>query len=155
PLPQLRPCFIGRPYPPMNYFTHKRQLPRRTFLRGLGAALALPWLEAMSPQAKSFAKAGSAAPNEIPARLGFLHYNLGMQRLSFFPEQTGAKAELSPILRPLEPSRGHFTVFSNIYTPEELGGHSREVSFLTGVNPRKGGGFKNGISYDQIAAESI
>lgn len=139
----------------MNFFTRQRHLSRRTFLRGVGTALALPWLEAMSPLAGSFAKAGGAAPGEIPARLGFLHYNLGMQRLSFFPEQTGAQAELSPILKPLEPSRGQFTAFSNIYTPEDLGGHSREVSFLTGVNPRKGSGFKNAVSYDQIAAESI
>ncbi len=139
----------------MNIQTHRWQISRRSFLRGVGATLALPWLEAMSPMAKSFAAAGSAAPGEIPARLGFIHYDLGMQRMSFFPQEIGLKAALSPILKPLEESRGRFTVFSNTYTQEDLGGHGREVSFLTGVNPTKGGGFKNSISYDQIAAESI
>ncbi len=139
----------------MNIQTHKWQMSRRAVLRGLGTTLALPWLEAMSPLARSIASAGDAAPGEIPARLGFLHYNLGMQRLSFFPNETGLKAELSPILKPLEPSRGLFTVFSGTYTEEVMGGHGGEVSFLTGVNPKKGGGFKNTISYDQIAAESI
>src|SRR5262245_60032404 len=120
---------------------HRRwQLSRRKLLRGAGVALASPWLEAMSPQT-SFAQAGAPAPGQIPIRLGFLHYNLGMQRLSYFPAATGPDCQLSRILKPLENARGEFTVFSNIYTHYDLGGHRREVSFLTGVNPTRKGGF--------------
>jgi hypothetical protein len=130
-------------------------IPRRSVLRGAGALLGLPWLEAMSPYSNSFAKAGEAAASELPARLAFLHYNLGMQRMEFFPKETGPSAKLSRILAPLEASRGRFTVFSNTYTQPDLAGHAREVSFLTGTNPSSRGGFKNTISYDQIAAGAI
>ena len=62
----------------MNLQTNRWRLARRTFLKGLGATVALPWLEAMSENAKSITTAGSMAPGEIPRRAIFTFWGLGV-----------------------------------------------------------------------------
>jgi hypothetical protein len=115
---------------------------RRSFLCGVGVALALPAI-------------GRAAEAAAPRRLVSIQTNQGIMPHLFFPEQTGPDYALSPYLQLLEPLRKEFTVFSNVSHPGVDGGHSNEVSFLTGAAHPAGAGFRNSISLDQLAAEQI
>src|SRR4051812_48722596 len=65
------------PHELMNIQANHWRMARRTFLRGLGATVALPWLEAMSANAKSITTAGSMAASEIPRRAMFTYWGLG------------------------------------------------------------------------------
>ena len=87
----------------------KRALPRRTILRGLGAVVALPWLDAMVPAFTS----ASAAVNPVK-RLGVIYLPNGVIVKDLIPPTTGAGFEITPILRPLEPFRKHLTVISGL-----------------------------------------
>jgi len=83
----------------------KMALPRRTFLRGVGTAIALPWLDAMLP-----ALSAAAAP-AAPQRMGFVYVPNGMYLPNFHPAGSGGTAfELTPILQPLEPLRDQIVV---------------------------------------------
>ena len=77
-----------------------RSLPPRTFLRGAGAALALPFVDAMVPALSAAARAASPA-----RRLGFVYVPNGVNWMRWTPEQAGAGFELSPSLLPLAPFR--------------------------------------------------
>ncbi len=118
-------------------------LNRRTFLRGAGACLALPWLEAMSP---TFARGAAAQTTPIP-RMGMFHFGTGMNMRQFYPEEFGKSAKLSRILKPLETHRGRFTVFSGTWL-EHGGGHDGAYPFSTSIKR----GEKQAISPDQLAA---
>jgi hypothetical protein len=126
-----------------------RSLSRRYFLRGVGVSLALPALAAMRPPR---ARAGDAAP---PRRLVTVQTNMGIMPHLFFPEKPGRGYDLSPYLKPLEPLRSEFTVFSGLSHPGVDGGHANEVSFLTGAPHPAGAGFHNTVSLDQFAAEAV
>ena len=78
-------------------FITKKSLPRRTFLRGSGAILALPLLDSMIP-------ALTAAPNPV-SRLAFFDVPNGVYPPNFHPTATGANFEFTPVLKPLEPFR--------------------------------------------------
>jgi hypothetical protein len=127
---------------------------RRTFLKGFGASVALPWLDAMSPR---------FGP-DTPRRLVFCYVPNGIDMRYWTPQQTGAGFEFPRILRPLEPYREHVLVLSGLTQNggralgDGPGDHARAAAcFLTGVHPRKtaGADIKNGISVDQVAAQSI
>lgn len=122
---------------------NRKPIERRTFLRGLGTCLALPWLEAMMP---SGARAAST-PEAVP-RMGMFYFGTGMNMRQFYPEGEGPDSKLSRILTPLEEHRGRFTVLSKTFL-EHGGGHDGAYPFATAV-PR---GQKQGISPDQLAAE--
>lgn len=124
-------------------------LDRRTFLKGAGAALALPFLEAMSP---AFAR-GAAAPK--PQRMLAICNNLGLLPGRFFPGGAGRTYELSPYLEELAKHRDDFTVLSGVSHPGVDGSHSSDVSFLTAAPHPGGGGFRNSISLDQVIAGKI
>jgi uncharacterized protein DUF1552 len=141
-------------------------LPRRTFLRGLGATLALPLLDSMMPR---IAAAGAAAP---PVRLGYMYTPNGIvgacdkspRPFMWTPKATGADFAFSPTMKALEPYREQLNVFSGLaqVTGRALGDgpgdHARATAtFLTGVHPRKtaGADFQLGISADQIAAREL
>src|SRR6186713_1768196 len=126
----------------MNPASKPDGLSRRTFLHGVGVALTLPAL-------------GRAAESPAPRRLVAIQTNQGIMPHLFFPEQTGREYTLSPYLQVLEPLRQELTVFSNVSHPGVDGGHSNEVSFLTGAPHPAGAGFRNSISLDQLAAEQI
>lgn len=115
---------------------------RRTFLAGVGVTLALPALS----------RAAEAPP---PRRLVAIQTNQGIMPHLFFPEQSGSDYALSPYLKVLEPLRSELTVFSNVSHPGVDGGHSNEVSFLTGAPHPAGAGFRNSVSLDQLAAEQL
>lgn len=130
--------------------TFPRTLDRRTFLRGMGVAIALPALDAMTP---TFARA--ADKPATPRRLVAIQTNLGIMPHLFFPEKSGKDYALSPYLKVLEPVRSNLTVFSGLSHPGVDGGHANEVSFLSGAAHPAGAGFRNSVSLDQFAAEKI
>ena len=132
-------------------------LPRRTVLRGLGTALALPWLEAMAPAARA-----AAAP--MPRRLAFFYVPNGVHMPSWTPATPGPLGDLPPILCPLAGVLPELLVLSGLTQDgarahgDGPGDHARSMaSFLTGIHPRKtaGLGLKAGVSVDQVAAAHL
>src|SRR5262249_15567854 len=141
-------------------------MPRRTFLRGLGATLALPVLDSMLP---SVSAAGPSAP---PVRLGYVYTPNGIvgacdkspRPFMWTPKSAGANVEFGPTMKALEPYREQLNAFSGVaqVTGRALGGGRGDhagapATFLTGVHPRKTGGadFQLGISADQVAAKAL
>jgi len=126
---------------------------RRTFLRGSGAVVGLPFLEALAPRARiATAASSSAAP---PRRMVFIMSNMGVIPNNFFPETTGSSYKPSPYLALLKQQRNKLTVFSGLSHPGVGGAHATEKSFLNAVpNPGRGS-YRGGISVDQLAAEHM
>lgn len=124
-------------------------LSRRAFLRGAGVTLALPLLDAMRP---AFAEEPQGA---FPRRMVAIETNMGILPQFFFPEEAGAEYKLSPYLERLAPHRKELTVFSGVSLPGVTGAHAAERCFLTGTPHPERGGFRNGVSLDQYAAELI
>ena len=91
-------------------FVTKMALPRRTFLRGVGATLALPLLDAMVPALSALAQT-SARP--VP-RIGFIYTPNGVMQNLWTPAGEGAAFEFSPILSPLAPLRDRVLVVSGL-----------------------------------------
>lgn len=140
----------------MSIITGKH-LARRTFLRGVGATMALPFLDAMVP-----AFAATPAP---ALRFGVVYVPNGMNMLEWRPKNVGAGFELSPTLGSLAPFRKQLLVLTGMANSEAdplpgegLGDHSRAQSvFLTGVHPRKtqGSDVRASVSADQILAKEL
>ena len=111
-------------------FIFKKALPRRAVLRGLGATVALPFLDAMVP-----ATANAKAVTNPPKRFAAVFVPLGERPGFFKPEKVGADFEFKPILKPLEKFRDHVTVVSELCDP--LDGHAVTVSaWLSGAMPK-------------------
>ena len=110
--------------------------------------MALPWLGSLAPTVR-----GSTA--EVPRRLVAIETNMGILPQFFFPEAAGRDYTPSPYLQKLAAVRDQVTVFSGVSHPEVTGGHAAEKCFLTGTPHPERGGFRNGISLDQYAAERI
>jgi len=137
-------------------------LSRRTVLRGLGAAIALPWLDAMG-QAVSWgaaAKAGTPAPN----RMAFIYVPNGKNMDDWTPKKEGAGFDLPHILQPLKDLQGDFNILTGLTADKARangdggGDHARALgAFLTGCQPRKtdGNDIRAGVSVDQVAAGRI
>lgn len=123
-------------------------LSRRTLLKGSGAAVALPLLDAMRP---AFGRAVDA----VPRRLVAICTNLGVHEQNFLPGTVGRDFALTPYLEPLADFRERITVVSGTSHPEVGHGHSAEVSFLTAAPHAGTASFRNSISLDQFAAERI
>jgi hypothetical protein len=144
-------------------FLIKKHLHRRTFLRGMGATLALPLLDAMVPALTAQSRT-AARPLR---RLGFVYMPNGVARnftgINYWtPLGEGTAFEFSPILKPLEPFRDRMVVVSGLaqhqadaHDDGANGDHTRGTSsWLTGVHPKRteGADIRNGVSADQIAA---
>src|SRR5213594_121778 len=139
-------------------FITKKHIPRRTFLQGAGATLALPLLESMYPAMVPFAKAQAAA--KTPRFVGIFNPHGWEPGHWAMPE--GALAELPFILKPLEPWKDSITVVSGLDAtssmpaPGETGGdHSRSAATFSGVQPKKtvSADIHLGITIDQIIAQ--
>ena len=134
-------------------FITKRSLPRRTVLKGIGATLALPLLDAMVP-ALTATQRTAAAPTR---RFGAIFVPMGERPSHWTPATTGAGFEFSPILKPLEPFRNAVTVVSNLDRPL-AGTHAvSSGTWLTGSAPKRteAEDFLAGTSLDQIIASRI
>ena len=138
-------------------FIFKKHLPRRSVLKGAGAAVALPLLEAMAPAATAWA---DTAAGKAPKRFAFIGFPHGAIMDRWSPKETGTNYTMSPILQPLEPFRQHLTIVSGLRnkpaeTPEP---HAYiEQGWLTCVKPWDFGkaGPDSGVSCDQIAARYV
>lgn len=136
-----------------------RLLSRRTVLRGLGAGIALPWLEAMGPL-ESWVRADEQAP-AAPNRLVWIYVPNGMAMPNWTPKEEGPLRELPEILQEVRDFAGDVNVVSGLSARAANGGsgaHARAMAaFLTGVTPLKteGANYRAGISADQVAASRI
>ena len=138
----------------------KKYLPRRTFLRGLGVTLALPWLDSMVPAFSSKARAAQAV-----RRLGVVYVPNGMYMQSWTPSSAGSALEITETLSSLAPFKDQMLMVSGLCSEEGIanpgegaGDHARAAgAFLTGVHPKKteGADIRAGISMDQIAARVL
>lgn len=134
----------------MNILNH-HPLDRRTLLKGVGATIALPFLESMLPLRAHAASGAAAGASGIPARMAVFYFGTGMNMRVFEPTDAGKNFTLTPTLEPFAPWRDQLTVFSGTYL-EYGGGHGGDYPFLTGIDRKAG---KMGISADQIAANQI
>ena len=134
----------------------KKAMPRRTFLRGAGVALALPLLDAMIP---SFSARAAAALTSV-RRLGFVYIPMGSNIRQWTPQGVGTITELSPTLKALTPVLHQITVLSNMelknsYSP---GNHSTSNSgFLSAAKAKmtEGADYQLATTVDQIAAKQF
>ena len=140
----------------------KKYIPRRTFLRGMGVTLSLPFLDSMVPAQTPLAK--TAAVPQL--RMGLCFIPHGAVMANWTPIGDGAKFELSRTLQPLAPFKNDLVVVTNLAHknaapagPGDNGGdHTRSPSvFLNGVHPKRtdGADIRAGVTIDQIAAEKI
>src|SRR6266851_1388664 len=136
----------------------KKSLPRRTFLRGAGVTLALPFLDSMVP---ALAATNAAKP---ALRLAFVYHPVGMIMDRWTPAAEGAAFEFTPTMKALAPFREQLVVLSGLAQVngralgDGAGDHAREgATWLTGVHPKKteGSGIRAGVSADQIAAREM
>jgi len=136
-----------------------KTISRRTLLRGTGAAIALPFLEAMLPQ-----RAWAAPGSKPPVRMAFLMVPNGMHMPDWTPGEEGALNQLPPTLEVLKDHRERFNILTGLTLDgarahgDGGGDHARaNAAFLTGAHPRKtdGADIHNGVSVDQVAAEAI
>ena len=139
----------------------KQAIPRRTVLRGLGAAIALPLLDGMVP---AYAALRNTAARPV-RRLGVVYVPHGAVMENWTPAGEGVDFEFSPILAPLSPFRDRLLVLTGLdnrpalaVKGEPAGGHGRiGGAFLTGVHakPTEGADVEAGVSMDQIAATEL
>jgi hypothetical protein len=136
------------------------RISRRTLLKGLGTAIALPFLEAMRPTLTIADTAKTGAPK----RMAFIYIPNGAHMAAWTPTAEGANFPLPPTLEPLKDFQDRLMVLSGLTlnTARPLGDgpgdHARAMSaFLTGAHPRKtyGADIKIGVSVDQVAAQKI
>src|ERR1700723_1729709 len=138
-------------------FLSKKSLSRRTMLRGVGAAVALPLFDAMLPAFVPMAKA-AAKPR---MRFGAVYFPTGAIMQELTPKTVGAGFEFTPILKPLEPFRDSLIVVTNLTRPHpgsQFGDHAVSAAgFLTGVWPKRteAEDVLANTSIDQVVAQQI
>jgi hypothetical protein len=139
-------------------FVTRKSLPRRTFLRGMGTTLALPFLDAMAP--------ALTAKTTAPPRLGFIYVANGVIQEQWNPTATGTKFDLPPILKPLESFKSQLNILSGLAHLQAdtfgdgTGDHPRASAvWLTGVHAydrsKPGVEVRLATTADQIAARHI
>ena len=137
----------------------RKAIPRRTFLRGVGATIALPLLDGMVP---AFASQSQAAVMS-PVRLSVCYVPNGIIPGAWKPETTGPNFEITPVLEPLAKFRDRFLVLSGLSSKhaEAAPGDGGQTAphelacgaFLTGAHPQKEG--RVGVSMDQVLAQEL
>lgn len=122
------------------------RLHRRPVLRAAGIAISLPLLE-------TFADESSAA--QTPRRMVAIQTNMGILPRYFFPDEEQPDWKQTHYLQRLAAHHQQLTVFSGVSLPGVTGGHTAQKCFLTGTPHPERGGFRNGVSLDQVAAEEL
>ena len=129
----------------------KKAIPRRTLLRGIGAAVALPTLDAMIPALASTA-------SKPIRRLGIVYVPNGMRMDHWTPSTVGSGFDFPSILKPMESFRNQIQILSGLWGVDGEGPHARaSTRFLTGVASTRdnGSNLRAGISMDQIAGRIL
>ena len=135
----------------MNF---KKAIPRRTFLKGAGAVIALPMLDSMVP---AFAGALDTS-NLTPTRISFVYLPNGIIREQWLPATDGVNFEDTPILSQWKDHRKNMLVLSGLDGGKEfVGGHVRgSAMWLTGSEPKKSNNeVYAGVSVDQVIAKEF
>src|SRR4051812_9532712 len=140
-------------------FLTKKYLPRRTFLKGVGVTLSLPFLDSMVPAQTPLARS-AASPR---SRLACIYVPHGAVMDLWTPAAEGTQFDLPEILRPLEKLKDQINIISNLAHPQAGGegndagaDHARSAAvFLSGVRPERGTQVRVGVTADQIAAKHI
>lgn len=138
-------------------FVSKKGLRRRTVLRGVGAAVALPFMDAMIPAFTPLAKAAVATP----MRFGVSYFPNGMIMQQFTPKTEGRDFEFTPVLKPLEPFKDSLAVVTNFtrsHPGSQVGDHAVSAAgFLTGVWPKRteAEDVLANTTIDQVVAQKI
>jgi len=127
---------------------------RRTMLRGLGVAMAVPWLESLRVWGQ---EAGTTAvKGEAPVRFAAMFSGNGFHREHWWAKGAGKTMELGPVLEPLNEFREKLLFIRGLYNEEALKGniHSSQTgNLLSGAPLESGGGIRSGISIDQLLAK--
>ncbi|MGE3316828.1 MAG: DUF1552 domain-containing protein [Planctomycetaceae bacterium] len=128
---------------------------RRTFLRGVGVSMALPWMESLAVWGDEPKK---AAAREAPVRLAVLFSGNGFHSKEWWAKGTGREMQLGKVLSPLEKHREKMLFIRGLYNEEALKGniHSSQTgNILSGAPLASGGEIKSGTSIDQLIAQRI
>src|SRR5688572_17523438 len=137
------------------------QISRRTMLKGVGAMMSLPMLEAMRPLGAVAGPAAAATGSKYPVRLAVLYMPNGVNPHEWTPKGVGREFELSPILEPLADHKDDLLVLTNLWNAAANTGDGHYVKtggFLTGttITRTTGSDLRSGaVSMDQIAAQRI
>jgi hypothetical protein len=139
-------------------FISKMHLSRRTFLRGVGVSIALPFLESMVPAGSALAQ--TAAKGRT--RFGAIYFPHGATMDKWTPAADGSNFDLSEILQPLAPFGKQVNIISDLSHPQAYGGgsatsnHNRSAAtFLSGAHAEAGPKAHLGVTMDQVAAQHI
>jgi Protein of unknown function (DUF1552) len=139
-------------------FISKMHLSRRTFLRGVGVSIALPFLESMVPAGTALAQTAAKGST----RFGAIYFPHGATMDKWTPAADGSNFDLSEILQPLEPFRKQVNIISGLSHPQAYGGgsatsnHNRSAAtFLSGAHAESGPKAHLGVTMDQMAAQHI
>ncbi|MFT5492409.1 MAG: hypothetical protein ACI8V5_002784, partial [Limisphaerales bacterium] len=133
-----------------------QRISRRTILRGAGAALALPWLESMTPRSRAAQKL-----DKPPVRSAFFFMPNGVVPSHWTPEGDEEDFEITPMLKPLAPHKKEFLLLENLWNKQTVGrnGHWPKVpAWLSGGYVERGTGGDldtGGTSVDQIIARKL
>ena len=130
----------------------KKSLLRRTILKGFGASIALPFLDAMVP---AFAATATSAANP-PTKFAFLYVPHGVHRPEWIPATEGRGFEFTRILKPLEPLRNYVNVVTNLnlcQPPLPTGHFQGSAMWLNGISPNEGAEVRSGKTIDQMIVE--
>jgi len=133
----------------------KSPLSRRTFLRGLGVSMALPWLESVPVWGEATAKRGASEP---PVRLACLFAGNGFHSREWWAKGEGKQMQFGKVLAPLAPFREKLLFLRGLYNEEALIGgiHSCQTgNLLTGAHLAPGGEIRSGVSMDQVVARKF
>jgi hypothetical protein len=135
-------------------FITKKHLSRRTLLRGMGAGVALPLLDAMVPASTAVAKTAAAAR----PRMAFVYFPHGAVMDKWTPQKEGANFDLPQILAPLAPFQKYLTVVSGLENKSAIAAPVHAITpgtWLSCVEPRISHDPLGGITVDQMAARQI
>jgi hypothetical protein len=130
------------------------QFSRRTFLRGLGVTMALPWMESLTVWGDA-PPPGTQPASEAPVRLAVLFSGNGFHSKEWWAKGEGRQMELGKVLKPLEGFREKMLFVSGLYNEEALKGniHSSQTgNLLSGAPLASGGEIRSGTSIDQLLA---
>lgn len=130
----------------------RQQFSRRLVLQGLGASVALPWLESSSLLA-----ADGRADDAPPKRFAFLFFGDGIHPPEWWAKGQGDALELGPAFASLESLKGKVNVINGLVHPGEItGGHAQgAAAILSGVRPQRGREIRGAISMDQVLARRL
>ena len=134
------------------------QISRRTFLRGTGVVMALPWLESLPVWGAATASATPDAPTPYPQRFAAVFMGNGINSQHWWAKGAGAEMELGKTLKPLEPFRAKLNVISGLYNRAATGvgiHPGMTGNLLSGLPLTKGAVLHGGISMDQILASRL